>query len=163
MKSKLTDAAIRSYESRPMQYAVGDTSCPCLCIRITPKGVKTFAFAYRNRGTGKVQWLTIGRYPDTSLARAREVANDARKVVAAGGTPLAPKAQRQLWRALDDPERLGIKPDAATALRLVLVTAARPGMVRGIVGDELRDLHGPSAHGPHWSLPFQRIHVAQRS
>lgn len=34
---------------------------------------------------------------------------------------------RQLDRALDDPASLGIKPDAATALRLILVTTARPG------------------------------------
>jgi len=47
--------------------------------------------------------------------------------------------------------------DAATALRLILVTAARPGMVAGLVGSELRDLRGPSEHGPHWSLPAQRM------
>jgi integrase len=64
---------------------------------------------------------------------------------------------RQVWRALDDPESLGIKPDAATALRLILATAARPGMVRGIVGGELRDLTGPSEHGPHWSLSAERM------
>ena len=54
-------------------------------------------------------------------------------------------------------QSLGIKPDAATALRLILVTAARPGMVRGMVGSELRDLAGPSLHGPHWSLPAERM------
>jgi len=64
---------------------------------------------------------------------------------------------RQVWTALDDPDSLGIKPDAATALRLILVTAARPGMVRGMVGSELRDLTGPSLHGPHWSLPAERM------
>src|SRR5262245_63966515 len=64
---------------------------------------------------------------------------------------------RQVWRALDDPGALGIKPDAATALRLILATAARPGMVRGMVGNELRDLKGPSEHGPHWSLPAERM------
>jgi len=37
---------------------------------------------------------------------------------------------RSLYGALDNPKSLGIKPDAATALRLILVTAARPGMVR---------------------------------
>ena len=47
--------------------------------------------------------------------------------------------------------------DAATALRLILVTAARPGMVGGMVGSELRDLSGPSEHGPHWSLPAERM------
>jgi integrase len=82
---------------------------------------------------------------------------------APGGT-IAPRDRflnadeiQQVWRALDDPTSLGIKPDAATALRLVLATAARPGMVRGITGAELRDLTGPSAHGPHWALPAERM------
>jgi integrase len=64
---------------------------------------------------------------------------------------------RQVWRALDEPERFNVSQDAATALRLILVTAARPGMVGGMVGSELRDLRGPSEHGPHWSLPAERM------
>lgn len=76
------------------QYAIGDAACPGLCIRVTPGGVKTFAFAYRNKGTGKVTWLTLGRHPDVALAKAREIANDARKTVAGGGTPLTPKIER---------------------------------------------------------------------
>jgi integrase len=64
---------------------------------------------------------------------------------------------RQVWRALDQPEALGITPAAATALRLILTTAARPGMVAGMTGAELRDLSGPSIHGPHWSLPAERM------
>jgi integrase len=281
MRVKLTDTAIRSYQPRAAQYSVGDAACPGLCIRITPKGVKSFAFAYRNRTTRKVEWLTLGRYPDMPLTKAREIANDARKAVANGETPIAAKVRhveaeravmtyakvvalyydahlstlrtgrnirttlerigriyrwnerpiasitddeaatvlsdiaerrgkkrmanqakhllhgmlkwakqpgrkfvtinpfsdlpapggpvvtrerflsaeeiRQVWRALDDPKSLGIKPDAATALRLVLTTAARPGMVRGMVGTELRDLRGPSEHGPHWALPAERM------
>jgi integrase len=275
MRVKLTDIAIRSYQPRAVQYAVGDSACPGLCVRITPKGIKSFAFAYR-KPKGKVEWLTIGRYPDVTLTRAREVANDARKVAASGGTPVLRAAAenaktyaqvvelyhaerlvglrsgdkvhtilqrigrvygwndrpiaaisddaaaamladianrcgkktmanrvkhllhamfkwakqpgrkfisanpfsdlpapggpsvsrdrfltadeiRQVWRALDKPEGLGISRDIATALKLILVTAARPGMVRCMVGSELRDLTGPSAHGPHWSLPAQRM------
>ena len=264
MKSKLTDTGFRAYQPRAAQYAIGDAACPGLCLRITPKGVKTFAFAYRNKGTGKVAWLTLGRYPDVPLARAREIANASRKTVADGGTPLTPKVERaeaekktktyadvvqlyfdaklstlrsgrkshltlqrigrvygwndkpvasitdddaaamlhdiadkrgkksmanqtkhivhamfkwakqpgrkfvavnpfadlaapggakvtrdrflsaaeirQVWSALDEPERFDVSQDAATALRLILVTAARPGMVRGMVGSELRDL-----------------------
>jgi integrase len=30
-------------------------------------------------------------------------------------------------------------------------------MVRGMVGSELRDLTGPSLHGPNWSLPAERM------
>jgi len=281
MKAKLTDTGLRAYQSRAAQYSIGDASCPGLCVRITPKGVKSFAYAYRNKGTGKVAWLTLGRYPDVPLARAREIANASRKIVADGGTPLTPKVERaeaekkiktyadvvqlyfdgklsmlrsgrkshltlqrigrvygwndkpvasitdddaaamlhdiadkrgkksmanqtkhvvhamfkwakqpgrkfvtvnpfadlaapggakvtrdrflsaaeirQIWRALDEPERFNVSQDAATALRLILVTAARPGMVRGMVGSELRDLLGPSEHGPHWSLPAERM------
>jgi hypothetical protein len=94
MKSKLTDTGIRSYQPRAAQYSIGDAACPGLCIRVTPTGVKTFAFAYRDKGTGKVTWLTLGRYPDVLLAKARELANDARKAVAVGGTPLTPKIER---------------------------------------------------------------------
>ena len=92
MRVKLTDTAVHSYKPRASQYSVGDASCPGLCVRITPNGIKTFAFAYRNGAT--VKWLTIGRYPDVTLTKAREVANDARKTVANGGTPVTPKAQR---------------------------------------------------------------------
>jgi len=276
MRKNLTDAAIRSFEPGAKQYAKGDGACPGLCLRVTPKGAKTFAFAYRHKATGKVVWLTIGRYPEVTLTKARERANDARKVAANGGTPvpypetentktyadvvemyhaerlvmlrsghrvhtilqrigrvygwndrpiaaisddgaaamlvniaiqrgkrtMANRAKnvlhtmfkwakqpgrkfitvnpfsdlpapggptvkrkrfltddeiRQLWRALGNPEALDISRDIATALKLILVTAARPGMVRGIVGSEVRDLSGPSANGPHWSLPAARM------
>jgi integrase len=63
---------------------------------------------------------------------------------------------RQVWSALDEPERFNVSRDVATALRLI-TTAARPGMVAGMVGGELRDLRGPSEHGPHWALPAERM------
>ena len=58
------------------------------------EGHQDACVAYRNKGTGKVTWLTLGRYPDVPLARARELANDARKTAALDGTPLTPKVQR---------------------------------------------------------------------
>src|SRR5262249_7121856 len=94
MRVKLTDTAIRSYQPHAVGYAVGDAACPGLCVRITPKGVKSFGFAYRNKAKGKVEWLTIGRYPDVPLTKAREVANDARKTAANGGQPIGANAQR---------------------------------------------------------------------
>src|SRR5262249_25381813 len=112
MRTKLTDAGIRSYEPRPAPLTIGDAACPGLCIRITPKGVKTFAFAYRNKATGKVEWLTLGRYPDVPLTRAREVANDARKTAANGGAPLAPKSGRAgTERKADRESEIGINRD----------------------------------------------------
>ena len=92
---KLTDIGIRSYPPGAKQ-SIGDSACPGLRLRITPNGIKTFAFAGRDKATGKVVWLTIGRYPDVSLAKAREIANDLRKAVANGGKPLQPKTARVL-------------------------------------------------------------------
>ena len=62
-----------------------------------------------------------------------------------------------VWQALDTPEQYGVKPDAATALRLILVTACRPSMARAMTGSELHDLKGPSKRGPHWLLHGRRM------
>ena len=53
MKAKLTDTGLRSYQPRAAQYAIGDAACPGLCVRITPKGIKTFAFAYSNKAPAR--------------------------------------------------------------------------------------------------------------
>ena len=79
MRVKLTESSIQALKPRRRQYAIGDVSCPGLRIRITPKGVKTFEFTYRDKAAGKVASLTLGRYPNMALAKARDRANDARK------------------------------------------------------------------------------------
>ena len=53
MKAKLTDIGLRSYQPRATQYAIGDAACPGLCVRITPKGVKSFAYAHRTRALAR--------------------------------------------------------------------------------------------------------------
>jgi hypothetical protein len=99
MKAKLTDISIRSRQPEAKQKAIGDSACPGLRIKITPKGVKSFEFVYRDKATGKVACLTIGRYPDVPLAKAREIANDARKAAALGETPPA-AAQKNFLTAM---------------------------------------------------------------
>jgi Arm DNA-binding domain len=97
MRKELTDIVIQSSKPGVAQYAIGDLLCPGLRIRIMPTGVKSFTFAYRSKATGKkVTDLTIGRYPEMPLWRAREIANDARKTVTEGGTPMAPTAKQRV-------------------------------------------------------------------
>jgi hypothetical protein len=99
MRIKLTDIGLRSYQPRPKGYSIGDSACPGLCIRITTNGVKSFAYAYRDKTTGKTVWLTIGHYPDVTLAKAREIANDTRKALASGTPqPKRSAAQKKLRR-----------------------------------------------------------------
>lgn len=80
---------------------------------------------------------------------------------------------RRMWAALDHPEEFGFTADAATALKLILVTTARPGMVCGMTHDELADLdldarepkpvtHGAlrdvtDGNGPLWILAHERM------
>src|SRR5262245_3605974 len=75
MKMKFTDAAIQSYKPRAKGHAIGDEACRGLRIRITPQGVKSFTFDYRSKVTRKTETLTLGRYPDLPLAKAREAAD----------------------------------------------------------------------------------------
>jgi hypothetical protein len=46
---------------------------------------------------------------------------------------LSPLEIQTLWRELENPEVFGFTRDCATALRLILCTAARPGMVAGML------------------------------
>ena len=57
---------------------------------------------------------------------------------------------RKLWRALDTEPRRSI----ALCLQLILLTAARPGMVSGMIRDELHDFDGEI---PEWHLPAHRM------
>jgi hypothetical protein len=53
-----------------------DSKTRGLALRVTPKGIKTWAFVYRTGA--KPQWLTLGAYPAVTLADARELALDRR-------------------------------------------------------------------------------------
>ena len=75
---------------------------------------------------------------------------------------------RRLWSALDTPEAHGMSRDAATAIRLILATGARPGMVCGMVERELHDLDQPQLKHlrlvgsddhdtPVWIIPHARM------
>jgi integrase len=60
---------------------------------------------------------------------------------------------RKLWRGLDDP-KLPAERSFALALKLILVTAARPGMVAGMTREELRGLDTKT---PEWHLAGSRM------
>ncbi|WP_415209048.1 Arm DNA-binding domain-containing protein [Rudaea sp.] len=51
-------------------------------LLVTPSGGKLWRFAYRRPGSGKQNQLSLGRYPDVSLKRAREKRDEARRLLA---------------------------------------------------------------------------------
>ena len=96
MAEKITALFVRHIK-RPGRY--GDGRNLYLQVRksknkTTPGAVnKSWTFRYVRQG--RQTWLGLGPYPDVSLAEARELATQARKLLLRGIDPLTDKRARQ--------------------------------------------------------------------
>lgn len=73
----LSDTAIRNAKPREKAYKLADERG--LFLLIKPTGGKWWRFKYRFQGKEKL--LSIGVYPDVTLAKAREKRDEARKLL----------------------------------------------------------------------------------
>ena len=91
-KVNLTNRKLESLKPRFERVDYFDSTLPGFCVRVTSRGVKTFAVMYRHGG--RVRRYTIGKYPMLSLADAR---NEARQVLheATLGNDPATKSHRE--------------------------------------------------------------------
>ena len=87
----LTEIRIRAARPRDRAYKLFDVRG--LYMLVTPTGGRLWRFKYRINGVEKL--LTLGKYPDVSLKRAREKRDDARALVADN---IDPSAKRQAER-----------------------------------------------------------------
>lgn len=89
---KFTDRYIKSLEAKSTRYEVIEGGG--FGVRVSPSGVKTFFYVFQFEG--KNQRLTLGGYPEISLAKAREAYGAAfKKVKVDGINPVeAVKAQK---------------------------------------------------------------------
>ena len=90
----LTDTKVRSLKPREKAYKVSDFEG--LFVLVKPNGSKLWQFKYRL--FGKERLLSIGIYPDVSLAQARKVKEGARTMVATGNDPSEAKQVEQRAR-----------------------------------------------------------------
>lgn len=88
----LSETRIRSLKPRDRSYKVADDRG--LYLEVTPAGGKLWRFRYRISGSEKK--LSIGGYPDIRLKDARQVAYEARHVVANGGDPALDKKKEKM-------------------------------------------------------------------
>jgi integrase len=79
----LTDRAVRAAAPRDKAYKLSDSAG--LFLYVTPKNHKSWRFKFRFEN--KEQLLTLGSYPEVSLAEAREKRNDAKKLLREGRDP----------------------------------------------------------------------------
>lgn len=92
---RLSDVAIKGTKPGTRTFRLSDGAG--LYLEVTPQGSKLWR--YRYRFNGKQKTLALGVYPDVSLARARELHQEARKQLAAGQDPMAARRARKMARA----------------------------------------------------------------
>ena len=81
----LTDTAIK--KAKPGDKPVKLSDGKGMYLLVNPTGSKLWRWKYRVLGKEKV--MSLGAYPDVSLAQAREGVDKARKILAAGDDPMA--------------------------------------------------------------------------
>jgi hypothetical protein len=92
LTDNLTDSAVMAAKPRSKPYKLTDgRGLHCL---VNPSGSKLWRWRYEV--AGKEKTLSIGSYPAISLAQAREVVEDARRIRKAGGDPSLIKRQAKI-------------------------------------------------------------------
>lgn len=81
-KVRFTDRWVQSSQSPTLRSDFSDLLCPGLHLRVTKRGIKTYSVMFRLHG--KLHRRTLGRYPATTLAKAREQAREIQSLAAAG-------------------------------------------------------------------------------
>ncbi|KGM54660.1 integrase [Lysobacter daejeonensis GH1-9] len=88
----LTDKALRALKPKESLYRVADSAG--LCIEVAPTGSKLWRYRYRFAGRAKM--LSLGAWPEVSLAEARERRGDARRLLNQGVDPSANRQSEKL-------------------------------------------------------------------
>ncbi len=91
--TRLTDKEIKSAKPRDKEYCLFDGGG--LRLRVKPSGSKHWLFNYYRPNSKKRANLTLGKYPDLSLALARKQALEAKELIAQDIDPQEDKKRKQ--------------------------------------------------------------------
>lgn len=90
----LSDTRLRNAKPAPKLYRLSDGDG--LSLEVRPNGAKLWRFRYRF--AGRAQMLSLGKYPDVTLARARELRTQCRAWLADGHDPAAMRREQKARR-----------------------------------------------------------------
>jgi len=91
-RHRLTHAAVRTARPRERPYKLADGGG--LYLLVNPDGSRYWRWKFRHAGREKL--LSLGTFPDTPLASAREHHEALRRDLAAGGDPSAERRERKV-------------------------------------------------------------------
>jgi len=94
----LTVKQIEHAKPRAKKYKLYDEHN--LCLIVHPNGGKYFRFRYRRPGNGKQNWISLGTFPEVTLAIAREARDAARKLLSQGIDPSQDRKAQKLAQAV---------------------------------------------------------------
>jgi len=97
LATPLTDTAVRNGKPKDKTYTLGDGDG--MYLEITPNGSKFWRMAYRQEN-GKPNRLTFGKYPEVTLAEARNKRLAARKLLDQGTDPARAKREEKQSKAI---------------------------------------------------------------
>ena len=72
---KFIDTVIKNLKPKDSRTVYWCDGCPSFGIRVMPSGVKSFVFKYMVRnhsGLRTSRWITIGKYPEWTIRKARQ-------------------------------------------------------------------------------------------
>ena len=94
MAQKITDRFVKGLEPPTNGNKVSyDTELKGFGVRVTAAGAKAFVLNYRTGG--RERRITIGRYPDWSVAAAREAARRLKRDVDLGRDPMGERYEQR--------------------------------------------------------------------
>jgi len=87
----LTDAKLRTLSRRESLYRLADAQG--LAVEVPPSGALRWRFRYRF--AGKAKMLSLGTYPGVKLSEARDLRDEARRLLRQGVDPSADRQEQQ--------------------------------------------------------------------
>ncbi|CUY61476.1 Putative prophage CPS-53 integrase [Serratia marcescens] len=152
----LTDAKLRKLNGKPIPKLIEMPDGGGLSIRITPLGL--IVFQYRYRYAGKARRMTLGSYDEISLKEARDMVQEAKRVLAEGKDPITVKSMtlEEIAGAASVKDCLSYWTASAQAQRLVKLQYWERAFDRHVlpyVGDMIVDEMQIS----HWQPVFKRM------
>jgi integrase len=114
VQRQLTETQVKNAKAREAPYKLTDPGG--LLLLVQPTGTKLWRYRFTLNGAEGM--LAMGRYPDIGLKRARELHQDARKLVAAGVNPVHQRQREKLQTNLSTFGALATAWQAKTKSRL---------------------------------------------
>src|SRR5271169_1642992 len=108
---RLSSKTVESLQARPHARDVSDPGVRGLLIRVLPWGTKSWLFRYR--WAGRPTRISLGSFPDRTLAEARELAIAFRRMLQRG---IDPRGSNRAVAGVNRKRRQAVRRDPAGTL-----------------------------------------------